>query len=86
MALLLTIIALPVAFLTFNGVFLDGRRRVFPVLLFLPILLFLFLTSRLDVLIGVGQSGGFVVGLLCFFGPGFLSAGFLGNGSLGLHF
>ena len=86
MALLLTIIALPVAFLILDGVVPGGRRRVFPVLLLLPILLLLFLTSRLDGLIGAGQSGGLAVGLLYFLRPGFLGAGFLGCGSLGLYF
>ena len=80
MALLLVIIAFPVAFLTFDDIVSGGRRRVFLVLLLL------FLAIRLDGLIGIGRSGGLAVGLLCFFGPGFLGARFLGSGFLGLHF
>ena len=86
MALLLAIIALLIAFLTFYGVVRNGRRRVFPVLLFLPILLLFVLTIRLDKFIGARQSRGFAVGLFCFFGPEFLGAAFLGINSLGLHF
>ena len=85
MALFLAIIALPVAFLTLDGVVPSGRRRVFPVLLLLLILFLLFLASRLDGFIKAGRSGGLAVGLLCFLGPGFLGAGFFGSGSLGLH-
>ena len=84
-ALLLAIIALPVVFLTLDGVVPGGRRRVFPVLLLLPILFLLFLASRLDGLIGVGQSGSLAVSLLCYLGLRFLGAGFFGSDSLGLH-
>ena len=63
----------------------QGRRRVFPVLLLLSILLLFFLTSKLNGLIGVKRSGGFAIGLLWFLEPGFFSAGFLGSDFLGLH-
>ena len=86
MALFLAIVSLPVAFLTLDGVVSNGWKRVFPVLLLLPIRLLLLLAIRLDGLIGTGRSGGLGIGLLCFFGPRFLGVGFLGSGSLGLHF
>ena len=85
MALFLVIIALLFAFFTLDSIVLGGRRRVFPVLLFLPILFLLFLAIRLDRLIGAGRSGGLAIGLLCFLESGFLSTGFLGRDSLGLH-
>ena len=85
MALFLAIIVLPIAFLTLNGIVSNSRKRVFPVLLFLPILLFLFLANRLDGLIRAELRGRLAVGLLCFFGPGFLDAGFLDSSFLGLH-
>ena len=86
MVFFLTIIALSVAFLTLDGIVSGGRRRVFPILLLLPILLFFFLASRLDGLIGAGRSGGLAVGLLYFLGSGFLRAEFFRSSSLGLHF
>ena len=86
MAFLLAIIILSVTFFTLDSVVPGSQRRIFPVLLFLLILLLLFLMCRLDGLIGVGRSRGLAIGLLCFLGPGFLSAGFLGSGFLGLYF
>ena len=77
MALFLAIIALPVAFLTLNGVVPGGRRRVFLVLLLLLILFLLFLVSSLDGLIGAERSKGLAVGLLYFLGLGSLAQGSL---------
>lgn len=64
-----TIIALSVAFFTLNSIVPDGQKKVFLVLLFLPIFFLLFLVIRLDKLIRTDQNGGFVVSLLRFFEP-----------------
>ena len=79
------IIALAITFLTLDSIVLGSRKRVFPVLLYLPILFLLFLAIRLDGLIRVRQSGGFAICLFCFLRPELFGAEFLGSGSLSLH-
>ena len=86
MALFLAIVVLPITFLTLDGIVSSGQKRVFPALLLLLILFLLFLAIRLDRLIRAEQSKGFAVGLLYYFGPKFLGAGFLSSDFLGLHF
>ena len=85
MTIFLAIIAFLVAFFTLDGIVLNGQKRVFSVLLLLLILFLLFLVIRFDKLIKTGWCKSLTVGLFCFFRPGFLGAGLLGSGSLGLY-
>ena len=83
------IIALSVALFllttTFNSVVSSSQRRIFSILFFLPIFLFLFLAIRFDNLIGTGWSKRLAIGQLCFLKPKLLELGFFGSLIVSLH-
>ena len=84
MALLLTIIALSVALIVlllfiFNGVVPYDQSKVFLVPLLLKILFLFILVGGLLWFIGVGRSGGFLIGWFQIFGSRLLGLGFFGS-------
>ena len=78
----LTGIARGLLFFTLNGILSYCRGGIFFLFEQLPLFLF---AIGLDRFMRTGQSKGFVIGEICFLGPGLFDTRFFGSSFLGLH-
>lgn len=88
MSFFLVFIAFSIVLLLFifNDVIANCQGGVFPVLFLFLILFFFFFVNRLGGLIGMGQSGRFLISRFWHFGLGHLKLVFFTNQALSLHF